>query len=201
MGRAPRRCRLCRLSGLGWQKGGVMPPLPAVLPGEVLLARRPDVQGHGPQGVVASGQGGLGQGRALPKFYLGLAPRPTACIPTMKPGRTSARRCWALACACPFRSGPHSSTHCSPGSPTAGLAIQYEQTVLGALEDVENVYAARRAFEDKAQRVRQASQLAGQIAQRKMALFQSGQELLQVALGRRPKPCKKKMRPFRPAPA
>ena len=63
-----------------------------------------------------------------------------------------------------------------------GLAVQYEQTVLGALEDVENVYTAHRAFCDKSQKLTQAAQLADQIAQRKRALFQSGQVLLQVAL-------------------
>lgn len=63
-----------------------------------------------------------------------------------------------------------------------GVAIEYEQKVLAALEDVDNVYTALKAFTARHELMLQSAALAHQIAQRKAALFTVGQELLQVSL-------------------
>jgi outer membrane protein TolC len=63
-----------------------------------------------------------------------------------------------------------------------GVAAEYEQKVLSALEDVENVYTALKAFTARHELMVQSADLARQIAQRKEALFTNGQDLLQVSL-------------------
>ncbi len=182
MGRAPQALPALPVFPALAVKGSVMPPLPAVLPGEV-LARRPDVRGMARKVLSQVAKVGSAKAELFPKFYLGLGASAGRLHPDHEAGHNFGTQMLGVGMRLPiFEAGRIRQHIAAQEAQLQGLAIQYEQTVLGALEDVENVYAARRAFEDKAQRVQQASQLAGQIAQRKMALFQSGQELLQVAL-------------------
>jgi outer membrane protein TolC len=52
-----------------------------------------------------------------------------------------------------------------------GVALEYEKTVLGALEDVENVYTAHRAFTSRVAYLSQSADLAHQFARERMAHF------------------------------
>lgn len=160
----------------------VIPPLPAVLPGEV-LARRPDVRGMARKVLSQVAKVGSAKAELFPKFYLGLGATAGRLHPDHASGHNFGTQMLGVGMRLPiFEAGRIRQHIAAQEAQLKGLAIQYEQTVLGALEDVENVYTAHRAFCDKSQKLTQAAQLADQIAQRKRALFQSGQVLLQVAL-------------------
>ena len=159
-----------------------LPPLPAVLPGEV-LARRPDVRGMARKVLSQVAKVGSAKAELFPKFYLGLGASAGRLHPDHEGGQNFGTQMLGVGMRLPiFEAGRIRQHIAAQEAQLQGLAIQYEQTVLGALEDVENVYTAHRAFSDKAERLTQAARLAEQIAQRKMALFKSGQELLQAAL-------------------
>ena len=59
---------------------------------------------------------------------------------------------------------------------------QYEQAVLGALEDVENAYSTRRALDQRSQQVRAALSTAQVGARHAQRLFEEGNGLLQGAV-------------------
>ncbi|MDE2077796.1 MAG: TolC family protein [Burkholderiales bacterium] len=156
--------------------------LPAVLPGEV-LARRPDVRGAARK--VRSQMAKLGSARAelFPKFYLGFGASAGRLHPDHEDGENFGAQTLGIGMRLPiFNAGRIRANIAANQAQLAGVAAQYEQTVLGALEDVDNVYTAHKAFADKQLRLAQAATLAQQVAQRKMALFKSGQELLHNAL-------------------
>lgn len=156
--------------------------LPAVLPGEV-LERRPDVRGAARK--VRSQVAKLGSARAelFPKFYIGLGGSVGRVHPDHEDGHNFGTQMLGVGMRLPlFNAGRIRDNIAANEAQLEGVAVQYEQTVLGALEDVDNVYTAHKAFENKRERLDQAAKLAQQVAQRKSALFTSGQELLQNAL-------------------
>lgn len=182
MGRSPQALSALPSQAAGPLSATVLPPLPAVLPGEV-LARRPDVRGMARKVLSQVAKVGSAKAELFPKFYLGMGASVGRLHPDHEAGQNFGTQMLGVGMRLPiFEAGRIRQHIAAQEAQLQGLALQYEQTVQGALEDVENVYTAHRAFTDKAQRLTQAAQLAGQIAQRKMALFQSGQELLQVAL-------------------
>lgn len=183
MGRSPQALpALPTLPAATVASASALPPLPAVLPGEV-LARRPDVRGMARKVLSQVAKVGSAKAELFPKFYLGLGASAGRLHPDNATGQNFGTQMLGVGMRLPiFEAGRIRQHIAAQEAQLQGLAIQYEQTVLGALEDVENVYTAHRAFSDKAQRLTQAAQLADQIAQRKMALFKAGQELLQVAL-------------------
>lgn len=156
--------------------------LPAVLPSEV-LERRPDVRGAARK--VRSQVAKLGSARAelFPKFYLGLGGTAGRLHPDHQDGVNFGTQTLGVGMRLPlFDAGRIRSNIAANEAQLEGVAVQYEQTVLGALEDVENVYTAHKAFTVRYERLAQAATLAQQVAQRKSALFTSGQALLQNAL-------------------
>lgn len=182
MGRSPQALSALPASPASAPATLVMPPLPTVLPGEV-LARRPDVRGMARKVLSQVAKVGSTKAELFPKFYLGMGASAGRLHPDHASGHNFGTQMLGVGMRLPiFEAGRIRQHIAAQEAQLAGLAVQYEQTIRGALEDVENVYTAHRAVADKAQRLTQAAQLAGQIAQRKMALFQSGQDLLQVAL-------------------
>ncbi len=184
--------RIAVLMGRPPQALGALPPrasqartavaLPAVLPSEV-LERRPDVRGAARK--VRSQVAKLGSARAerLPKFYIGLGGSVGRLHPDHEDGHNFGTQILGVGMRLPiFNAGRIRDNIAANEAQLVGVAVQYEQTVLGALEDVENVYTAHKAFQNKQERLAQAAQLAQQVATRKSALFTSGQELLQNAL-------------------
>ena len=184
--------RIAVLMGRPPQTLGSLPPrttqartaiaLPAVLPSEV-LERRPDVRGVARK--VRSQVAKLGSARAelFPKFYIGLGGSVGRLHPDHEDGHNFGTQMLGVGMRLPiFNAGRIRDNIAANEAQLEGVAVQYEQTVLGALEDVENAYTAHRAFTAKHERLAQAAQLAQQVAQRKSALFTSGQELLQNAL-------------------
>lgn len=179
MGRPPQS-----LSALPPYSAAVRRPqaLPAVLPSEV-LERRPDVRGVARK--VRSQVAKLGSARAelFPKFYLGLGATAGRLHPDHQDGYNFGTQFLGVGMRLPiFEAGRIRANIAANEAQLEGVALQYEQTVLSALEDVENVYTAHKAFTDRLVRLAQAAQLAQQVAQRKSALFTSGQDLLQNAL-------------------
>ncbi|MGE5452157.1 MAG: TolC family protein [Acidobacteriota bacterium] len=156
--------------------------LPAVLPGDV-LERRPDVRGAARK--VRSQVAKLGSARAelFPKFYIGLGGTVGRLHPDHQDGHNFGTQMLGVGMRLPiFDAGRIRSNIAANEAQLDGVAVQYEQAVLGALEDVENAYTAHKAFTARLERLTQAAQLAQQVAQRKSALFTSGQDLLQNAL-------------------
>lgn len=182
MGRPPQALSTLPAQPPAALASAAFPPLPAVLPGEV-LARRPDVRGMARKVLSQVAKVGSAKAELFPKFYLGLGASVGRLHPDHDAGHNFGTQMLGVGMRLPiFEAGRIRQHIAAQEAQLQGLAVQYEQTVLGALEDVENVYTAHRAFCDKAQRLKQTSDLADQIAQRKMALFNSGQDLLQAAL-------------------
>jgi NodT family efflux transporter outer membrane factor (OMF) lipoprotein len=182
MGRLPQAFIALPAQPAAAKGAASMPPLPAVLPGDV-LARRPDVRGMARKVLSQVAKVGSAKAELFPKFYLGLGATAGRLHPDHASGHNFGTQMLGVGMRLPiFEAGRIRQHIAAQEAQLQGLAVQYEQTVLGALEDVENVYTAHRAFCDKSQKLTQAAQLADQIAQRKRALFQSGQVLLQVAL-------------------
>jgi outer membrane protein TolC len=158
------------------------PSLPAVLPGDV-LERRPDVRGTARRVRAQAAKVGSARADLLPKFYLGFAQSGGRLHPDGIEGTSFGIQSLGLGVRIPlFSAGRIRANIAVNEAQLEGVAVEYEQKVLAALEDVDNVYTALKAFSTRHALMLQAAELARQIAQRKAALFNVGQELLQVSL-------------------
>ena len=158
------------------------PSLPSVLPGDV-LARRPDVRGV--ERKVRSQVAKLGSARAelFPKFYIGLGASAGRAHPDNVEGFNFGTQALGVGLRLPiFTAGRIRANIAANEAQLEGVALEYEKTVLGALEDVENVYTAHRAFTSRVNYLTQTADLAHQFARQRMAHFGAGQALLQAAL-------------------
>ncbi|HEX5372041.1 MAG TPA: TolC family protein [Aquabacterium sp.] len=158
------------------------PSLPAVLPGDV-LERRPDVRGTARRVRAQAAKVGSAKADLLPKFYLGFSNAAGRLHPDNIEGTNFGLQTLGVGVRIPlFNAGRIRSNIAVNQAQLEGVAAEYEQKVLSALEDVDNVYTALKAFQTRHELMVQAAELAKQIAQRKAALFTTGQELLQVSL-------------------
>ena len=158
------------------------PSLPKVLPGDV-LARRPDVRGV--ERKVRSQAAKLGSARAelFPKFYIGLGASAGRAHPDDIEGYNFVTQSLGVGLRLPiFTAGRIRANIAANEAQLEGVALEYEKTVLGALEDVENAYTAHRAFTSRVAYLTQTADLAHQFARERMAHFGAGQALLQAAL-------------------
>jgi NodT family efflux transporter outer membrane factor (OMF) lipoprotein len=158
------------------------PSLPAVLPSDV-LERRPDVRGTARRVRAQAAKVGSARADLLPKFYLGFADSAGRLHPDNLEGTNFGVQTLGVGVRIPlFNAGRIRSNIAVNEAQLEGVAAEYEQKVLSALEDVENVYTALKAFTARHELMVQSAELARQIAQRKEALFTNGQDLLQVSL-------------------
>lgn len=158
------------------------PSLPAVLPGDV-LERRPDVRGTARRVRAQAAKVGSAKADLLPKFYLGFAQSGGRLHPDGMAGANFGIQTLGLGVRIPlFNAGRIRANIAVNEAQLEGVAVEYEQKVLAALEDVDNVYTALKAFTARHELMLQSAALAQQMAQRKAALFTVGQELLQVSL-------------------
>lgn len=158
------------------------PSLPAVLPGDV-LERRPDVRGTARRVRAQAAKVGSARADLLPKFYLGFAQSGGRLHPDGIAGTNFGIQTLGLGVRIPlFNAGRIRANIAVNEAQLEGVAVEYEQKVLAALEDVDNVYTALKAFTARHELMLQSAELARQMAQRKAALFTVGQELLQVSL-------------------
>jgi len=162
--------------------GSVIPSqLPDLLPSDV-LERRPDVRGAAQ--IVPAQAARLGSAKAdlLPRFYLGfLANDGRIEIGDLA---TSGRLVsWGAGLRLPIFEGGRLRARIQASDAQLQAAVtQYEQAVLGALEDVENAYSTRRALDQRSQQVRAALSTAQVGARHAQRLFEEGNGLLQGAV-------------------
>jgi len=156
-------------------------PLPAVLPSDV-LELRPDVRGSA--NIVRAQAARLGSARAdlLPKFYLGFLQQyghldisgTHAGVPLTSMG--------AGVRIPVFEGGRIRAAIAAQDARLDSAAIQYEKTVLTALEDVNNAYSARKTFDQRCSDLERSRMKAEEAERHAYLLFEYGRELLQVAL-------------------
>ncbi len=157
-------------------------PLPTVLPADV-LERRPDVRGTA--NLVRAQAARLGSAKAdlLPRFYLGFAAQDghieISGLPTTSPNLLGVSAGVRLPL---FDAGRIRAHIAASDARLQAAGIQYEQAVLSALEDVENAYSARRALDQRTDKLRSAWQIAQEGAEHADHLFQEGSGLLQPVL-------------------
>lgn len=184
--------RIAVLMGQAPQTLNTLPPrpassrlpseLPQVLPGEVLL-RRPDVRGAARK--VRSQAAKLGSAKAdlFPRFYLGFGASRSHWHPDNAPRSTVSMQSLGIGMRLPiFEGGRIRATIAANQARLEDVAAEYEKAVLGALEDVENAYTAKQAFDRRYTHLDQAAKLARRLATHKQALFIAGQDLLRPAL-------------------
>lgn len=158
------------------------PSLPSVLPSDV-LERRPDVRGAARKLRSQAAKLGSAKAELMPKFYIGFGGLAGRFHPDNQDGSNFSTQMLGIGVRLPiFDAGRIRSNIAANQAQLEGLAAQYEQSVLTALEDVENAYTAQRAFEVRHELVLRAATLARRVADHKNSLFVSGQDLLQPAL-------------------
>ncbi|MGE5452306.1 MAG: efflux transporter outer membrane subunit [Acidobacteriota bacterium] len=156
--------------------------LPTVLPSDV-LERRPDVRGTA--NLVRALAAKLGSAKAdlLPKFYLGFLAQDghieISGLPSLNPNVMALSAGVRLPL---FDAGRIRANIAASDARLQAAAIQYEQSILTALEDVENAYSARRALDERADKLSSAWKVAQDGAEHADHLFQEGSGLLQPVL-------------------
>ncbi|MBP7131645.1 MAG: TolC family protein [Aquabacterium sp.] len=158
------------------------PSLPAVMPGDV-LARRPDVRGVERKVRAQMAKVGSARAELFPKFYIGMGTSAGRIHPDDMEGYNFGTQTLGVGLRLPiFTAGRIRANIAANEAQLEGVALEYEKTVLGALEDVENVYNAHHAYTSRVAYLSQSADLAHQFARERMALFGAGQSLLQAAL-------------------
>lgn len=158
------------------------PPLPEVLPGEV-LERRPDVRGAARKLRSQAAKLGTAKAAQLPRFYLGLAVMGGRFSPDDEPGSNFGLQRLGVGVRLPiFHGGRIRANIAANQANLDGLAAEYEKAILAALEDVENAYVAQRAFVSQHQHMQRVAELARRVSDHQQALFVKGQALLQPVL-------------------
>lgn len=156
--------------------------LPQVLPSDV-LERRPDVRGSA--NIVRAQAALLGSAKAelFPKFTIGFLAQ-DGHIDISGLGTSGGTLTgWGLGVTLPlFEAGRIRARIAAQDARLDAAAAQYEQAVLGALEDVENAYSARHALDARATLLAQSTRSAQDSAQHAERLFDEGTGLLQPVL-------------------
>lgn len=155
--------------------------LPAVLPSDV-LERRPDVRGSAQLVRARAAQLGSAKADLLPRFYLGFLAN-DGRIELGDVGASGRFTSWGAGLYLPiFEAGRiRARIQASDAQLDAAIA-QHEQTVLTALEDVENAYGTRRALDQRSTQLKSAWQTADLGARHAQRLFEEGSGLLQGAI-------------------
>ncbi len=156
--------------------------LPEVLPGDV-LERRPDVRGAARKVRSQAAKLGSAKAELFPKFYLGFNALGGRRHPDHSDGTNFSMQSMGIGMRLPlFEGGRIRANIAANQAQLEGLAAEYEKAVLTALEDVENAYTAKKAFDVRAGQLTTSAQIARRVATHKQASFMSGQDLLQPAL-------------------
>lgn len=156
--------------------------LPTVVPSDV-LERRPDVRGTA--NLVRAQAAKLGSAKAdlLPKFYVGFLAQDGHIEISGLPSATPNLLGLTAGVKLPlFDAGRIRANIAATDARLQAAGIQYEQAVLSALEDVENAYGARRALDERADKLGSAWKIAQEAADHADHLFQEGTGLLQPVL-------------------
>lgn len=155
--------------------------LPAVLPSDV-LERRPDVRGAAQLVRARAAQLGSAKADLLPRFYLGFLAN-EGRIELGDLGASGRFTSWGAGLYVPiFEAGRIRARIRASDAQLEAAVVQYEQTVLGALEDVENAYGTRRALDQRSGLLQAAWRTAERGATDAQGLFSEGQGLLQSAI-------------------
>lgn len=162
--------------------GSVIPAkLPAVLPSDV-LERRPDVRGTAQLVRARAAQLGSAKADLLPRFYLGFLAN-DGRIEIGDLGTSGRFTSWGAGLYLPiFEAGRIRARIRASDAQLEAAVAQYEQTVLTALEDVENAYGTRRALDQRSAQLHSAWQTADTGARHAQRLFDEGNGLLQGAI-------------------
>lgn len=156
--------------------------LPTVLPSDV-LERRPDVRGTANMVRALAAKLGSAKADLLPKFYVGFLAQDghieISGLPSLNPNLMGLSAGVKLPL---FDAGRIHANIAASDARLQAAAIQYEQSVLTALEDVENAYSARRALDERADKLSSAWKVAQDGAEHADHLFQEGTGLLQPVL-------------------
>lgn len=152
--------------------------LPTVLPSDV-LERRPDVRGTAQLVRARAAQLGSAKADLLPRFYLGFLAN-DGRIEIGDLGASGRFTSWGAGLYLPiFEAGRIRARIRANDAQLEAAVAQHEQTVLTALEDVENAYGTRRALDQRAEQMRAAWQTADTGARHAQRLFDEGNGLLQ----------------------
>ena len=182
-GRTPQSIQVLPVSA----KSLVAPPLPPRLPGQV-LERRPDVRGAAYKLRAQASKLGATKSELFPKFYLGLSSVIGRAYPDdADSGGFSLQRIGVGVRLPIFHGGRIRANIAANQAQLDGLAVEYEKAILSALEDVENAYVAKKAFDSQHRHLVRTAELARRVADQREALFMRGQDLLQPALEARAK--------------
>lgn len=155
--------------------------LPAVLPSDV-LERRPDVRGTAQLVRARAAQLGSAKADLLPRFYLGFLAN-DGRIEIGDLGASGRFTSWGAGLYLPiFEAGRIRARIRASDAQLEAAVAQHEQTVLTALEDVENAYGTRRALDQRSDQLRAAWQTADTGARHAQRLFDEGHGLLQGAI-------------------
>ena len=184
--------RLAVLTGQAPQALTALPPLsgplpipdglPQVLPSEV-LERRPDVRGTA--NLVRAQAAKLGSAKAalFPKFTIGFLAQDGHIDISGLPKTGGTLTSWGVGVTLPlFEAGRIRANIAAQDARLDAAAAQYEQAVLAALEDVENAYSARHAFDSRTTLLAQATRSAQDSATHAHRLYEEGSGLLQAVL-------------------
>lgn len=156
--------------------------LPGVLPSDV-LERRPDVRGSANQVRALAARLGSAKAEVLPRFYLGFLSNSAHLSIGDLPSTSGTFTSWGAGVTLPiFEGGRIAANIKASDARLEAAGVQYEQTILTALEDVENAYSARRALDQRASQLSTAWRTARQGAGHAEQLFHEGNGLLQPVL-------------------
>ncbi|WP_290643472.1 efflux transporter outer membrane subunit [Aquabacterium sp.] len=179
MGRAPET-----LTALPPQPASFHLPtaLPEVMPSDV-LERRPDVRGAARKVRSQAAKLGSAKAELFPKFYIGFGALAGRMHPDSAEGNNFSVQNLGIGMRLPLLEGGRIRANIAVNeAQLEGVAAQYEQAVLTALEDVENAFTAKKAFDARYDKLSNSARLARKVAEHKQSLFVAGQELLQPAL-------------------
>ncbi len=155
--------------------------LPALLPSDV-LERRPDVRGAAQVVRARAAQLGSAKADLLPRFYLGFLAN-DGRIEIGDVGASGRFTSWGVGLYLPiFEAGRIRARIRASDAQLEAAVAQHEQTVLTALEDVENAYGTRRALDQRSDQLRAAWTTADTGARHAQRLFDEGNGLLQGAI-------------------
>ena len=156
--------------------------LPDVMPSDV-LERRPDVRGAARKVRSQAAKLGSAKAELFPKFYIGFDAMAGRMHPDSAEGSNFSVQSLGIGMRLPLLEGGRIRANIAANqAQLEGVAAQYEQAVLTALEDVENAFTAKKAFDARYDKLSNSARLARKVAEHKQSLFVSGQELLQPAL-------------------
>ncbi|WP_298012063.1 TolC family protein [uncultured Aquabacterium sp.] len=156
--------------------------LPIVLPSSV-LEQRPDVRGTARQVRTLAARLGSAKAELLPSFYLGFLNTDGRLSIGDNLGARDQFTAWGVGMRLPiFEGGRIRARIASADARLEAAAVQHEQAVLSALEDVENAYGMRHALDQRATQLAASLQHGNDAARHAQRLFEQGSTLFQPAL-------------------